>query len=124
MAHSYSEYSTYKQCAAKHNYSYNQRLPRTKKVNEAMQRGTDIHNSIENFMEGKSDSLHIDIHQQYGQWLYGMRNNYECYPERRFSFNEKWEKVEWDAEDCFVRGFLDLDIYSKEDGVNIYEWKT
>jgi len=122
MPHSYSEYSTYKQCAAKHNYAYNMDFPRVP-IGPAGQRGTQVHDTVEQFMLGKTDQLDKSIHEKYGQWLYGMRNNYECIPELRFSFDVHWNPVPWDDEDCFVRGFFDLHV-DADGEIIIYEWKT
>lgn len=123
MRHSYSSFSTYKQCPAKYRYSYLDKLPRSP-MGPGAERGTRIHDSVDKFMQGKAEELDPEIHTQYGMWLYGIRTNYICEPEALFVIDRDWNFVEDGSEYAYVKGFMDLHTYKEDVEVNIYEWKT
>lgn len=122
MPHSYSEYGTWKQCARKHHHSYNERRPRGPQ-HPAAARGDAIHQSIDNYCLEQTEQLHPDIHEQYGQFIWNIRNDFTCKPEHKFAFDVNWKKVAYKSPKAWVRGKLDL-LAVAEDEVVIYEWKT
>jgi hypothetical protein len=90
----------------------------------AAQRGTDVHDSIEQFMHGKVDQLHPEIHSKYGQMLTSLRAQYtHLGPEERWAVDENWEEVPYKSDKAWIRGFLDLGAQTKT-VFDIYEWKT
>jgi len=124
MPHSYSSWSTFNKCPARYKYSYIEKVPVPEgEPHPAMARGTEIHDSIEQYVLGEQEYLHPDIHQKYGQWVFGLRESYECAPELRFAMTRNWKPTKWDAKNAWVRGFLDLKLESDEDLI-VYEWKT
>jgi CRISPR/Cas system-associated exonuclease Cas4 (RecB family) len=121
MRHSYSSWSTYKQCPAKFKFSYIDKLPRGA-VHPNAKRGTEIHKSVEDFINGSQPMLHAEINSEYGHWITSLKNNSECLPEPMWLINSDWELI--DNEDrAWAKGFFDLQAVS-EDKVEIYEWKT
>ena len=87
--YSYSRLATFKKCPAKFKYSYIDKVDMPFEVSPAMERGTEIHNSLEAFMNGHTEQLHPDIHEHYGQFFFSLRANYTCQPEAKWAFN--WE---------------------------------
>ena len=87
-------------------------------------RGTNIHNSIEDFMNRKTEMLHPDIHEHYGQFFFGLRENYRCEPEAKWAFDWEWRACDYDAPDCMIRGFMDLKLVPEDDNIQVYELKT
>lgn len=105
---SYSRYSTYKKCPAKYNYAYNLKVPVERgPASPAMLRGSEIHKSVENYLNKLSEMLHPDIHKNYGQFFMGLRESYENHPELKFALDDDWQPCDFDDEHCMVRGFMD-----------------
>ena len=120
--YSYSSVATYKKCPRKYRYSYVDRLPRSQEVSPAMQRGTDRHNNVEQFMLRESEDLHDEL-LLYHAWMSQLRDCEVVVPEWKFGITAECKPCEFDAEDCKVRGFVDLKI--QDDGaLDLYEWKT
>lgn len=118
---SYSKYSTWAQCARKFKFRYIDRLADTK--SEAMGRGTEVHNSVEDYLAGKREDLHPDIHEYYGQFMQGLRNA-GCLPEVKLAINFLWEQVEWDSPDAYCRSMIDAVMPPKDGVLHAFEWKT
>lgn len=124
MAYSYSRISTFEDCKAKYNFSYLEKIDIPFIPSPAMERGTDIHNSVEAFILGQAEQLHPEIHQHYGQFFFGLRENYECMPEHRWAFDWDWREIDYDSPDAMVRGFMDLKLVPADDNIQVYEFKT
>jgi hypothetical protein len=126
MIYSYSSLSTYKQCPAKFNYAYIQKFQVEKEPpSPAMERGSKIHDSVELFLLGKTEFLHPDIHEPYGQFMTGLRNDYEdIRPEYKWGITWEFKPCAYDAGDCMLHGYVDLLILPKEGNLLLYEWKT
>lgn len=121
MAFSYSRYMTFKKCPLKYKFSYIDGLRPPFTESPAMARGTEIHQSIEDFLNGESEELHPDIHEFYGQYFNSIRED-DVFPELPFSYNWEWNVCDFDSPDCMVRGFFDtIHLYN---GVNVLEYKT
>ena len=93
MRHSYSSWSTYKQCPAKFKFSYIDKLPRGA-VHPNAKRGTEIHKSVEDFINGSQPMLHPEINSEYGHWITSLKNNSECLPEPMWLVNSNWELID------------------------------
>lgn len=124
MAYSYSRINTFFQCKAKYNWSYIdvQDIPFV--PSPAMERGTEVHNSVEGFLRGHTEHLHPDIHKHYGQFFLGLRENYSVMPEHRWALDWNWEVCQYGDHNAMIRGFMDLKIVPHEDNLQIYEFKT
>ena len=121
---SYSRNATAKQRPAKFYWSYIERVEVPREPSPAMERGSEIHNSLEAFMQGHSEMLHPDIHEHYGQFFFSIRENYTVQPEARWAFNWQWEPCDYDDVHCMVRGFMDLKFVPENENIQIYEYKT
>jgi hypothetical protein len=49
---------------------------------------------------------------------------YPAHPEKKFALTEDWESCDFDDEDAFVRGFIDLVLETPNPTLTIYEYKT
>ncbi len=124
MAYSFSRINTFFQCKAKYNWSYIDIQDVPFIPSTAMERGTEIHNSVEQFFNRASDLLHPDIHKHYGQFFLGLRENYECFPEYRWAMDWNWEPIKYNSPDAMLRGYMDLKLVPEDDNVQVYEFKT
>ncbi len=95
----------------------------------ALVRGNEVHDSIENFFKG-SDHLHPDL-VNYKQWMWGLRQDYDCYPEYKWAFridmNDTWTAVDFNDPSATWRGLFDLKLIPKrkvDRDIDIQEWKT
>lgn len=125
--YSYSKLATYKKCPAQFKYSYIDRIKIAKSESPQMQRGTAIHDSIENYVLGAAPELHPEIHENYGQFVHGLREGYQCFPEQGFGLKADLTVCAYDDPEVWFRGYFDLKILPKEGTEGfpiIYEWKT
>ncbi len=122
--YSYSRLSTFTQCPAKYNWSYVDKVDVERISSPAMERGTKIHNSLEAFVKRETEILHPDIHEHYGQFMFSIRENYECFPESRWAFDWLLRPCAYDEPMCMIRGFMDLKFVPENDNVQVYEYKT
>jgi CRISPR/Cas system-associated exonuclease Cas4 (RecB family) len=125
--YSYSKVQTHRKCPRKFMYAYRDKVVVAKIESTAMDRGTEIHKSVQRFMMNESDFLHPEIHGFYGQFFTNLRANYLCFPEHVFSFTEDWHACQYDDPLCWIRGSFDLKILPKENQEGeliVYEFKT
>ncbi len=127
-AKSFSKWATYDRCPRQYKYRYTDKVAviRTEK-GEAAQRGTRVHNSVEELFKGTRPNVDEEIQDAYGEWLCSIRDGYECIPELKFALNQEFEVCGYYADDCLVRGFIDLVVKPEIDGklsIAAYEWKT
>jgi hypothetical protein len=122
MIHSLSKLGTFEKCAAQYDYRYNKRLPSTK--GPAAQRGIDNHALIERYIKGDSDEL--GEYTFYKSWLDSLRVGTKCIPEAKLALASDWSARDWEADDIWWRGVLDLLIPPMSPGVTayVYDWKT
>jgi len=123
---SYSGLSLYTGCPASFRRKYLLKevvkYPPTRETAPAMFRGTDIHNSIEDYLLGKRENLHKEIHKDYFKFCVNLKE-LETKPELAFAFDANWEPLPFDAEEAEIRGFMDA-VLCTEDQLVVYEWKT
>lgn len=125
MIHSYSSIATFKQCPAKWNWTYRDRFPHTRETSPQMERGTDIHNSVEEYLKGTTEFLHADIHQDYGQFMMTLRENYtDIRTEFKWGITREFESCGYSDANAMLHGFFDLMIVPETENLLIYEWKT
>ena len=53
-----------------------------------------------------------------------LRENYECVPEYKWAIDRDWKIVPYDSKKAYLRGFFDLKVDAKIEGLFLYEWKT
>jgi CRISPR/Cas system-associated exonuclease Cas4 (RecB family) len=122
MAHSYSSWSTYTKCPALYKYQYLDRIGK-KTTSPQMERGTAIHQSVEDYILKKADKLHPEIHVNWGEYVYRLMITSRCEPEVKWAFDKRWNRVEFDDPNAYIRGVLDLKWENPIDA-GIKEWKT
>jgi hypothetical protein len=122
MILSYSKYTTWDKCPRKFKYRYIDKLEEPK--GGAMSRGTEIHNSVEDFLLGKADMLHPDIHSYYGQFFTALRDA-GALTEEKIAVDRNWRAIDWDSTEAYVRSVLDIRMPMRDDGeVQVFELKT
>lgn len=128
MKFSYSSIATYKQCPAKFNFAYIEKaeapdLP----PSPALERGTKIHDSIESYMNRTTEFMHPEIHEQWGQYMHGIREGGgTIIPELKWGITWDFQPCDYDYEMCMFRGFVDLLVVPDDTSLPLdqYEWKT
>ena len=115
--YSYSALATYKQCPAKYKYAYVDKLPRGDR-HEAAVRGDDIHQSIEDYIAGNRDDVHIDIVQHLG--FFEQLRDLGALPETKFAVDRNWQPCDYDSDQRLLRGKIDIELPQ----VALYELKT
>lgn len=125
-AASFSRVQTYKKCPASYEWQYVLGNRPEYSPGPAAQRGTRIHNSIEQaFLLNDVHKLDDEIPAKIIPVLmeHHGRDDCECRPEMPFAFTSEWEPTEFDAKDAYVRGLMDnVFIYSNK--LIIHEYKT
>lgn len=120
MAHSYSSWSTYNKCAARYRYAYLDRLPGDP-PSPQMERGTRIHESLEKYFLGEAKRLDKEVHAQNGLYVSQIKGVHD--PEWKWGLTKKLEPTDFDAQDAYVRGVIDLRT-AGEASLHLHEWKT
>lgn len=128
MKYSYSSIATYKQCPAKFEFAYITK-PDVPGIppGPALERGTTIHNSVEDYLNGSVEFLHPDIHSNYGQFMLGIREGPgDIRPEWEWGITWEFKPCAYDAADCMLHGYMDLVILPEDTNasIDLYEWKT
>ncbi len=124
--YSYSRLATFKKCPAKFKFAYIDKVDVPFIPSPAMERGTAIHDSLEQFMQGHSDQLHADIHEHYGQFFFGLRETFhgKIFPEHKWGLSWECVPCAYDAPNVMIRGYMDLKFVPEDDNVQVYEYKT
>ena len=124
MPISYSRYGTHLKCGFKYDLTYIQKIKTTPQPpSPAMERGSLLHNSAEDYVLGKIPELHPEL-KPYGQWLHSLRENYDCKPELKWGITLDWQFTEFDDDQAMARGIWDLLIKTPEPELSIKEYKT
>ena len=123
MATSHSGLMTYERCPKQYEYRYILKIPDTRPKSDAMARGSTIHESLEHFLLGKQDFVHHEV-MKHGARYRAIRDTCTVWPERKFAFDEKWSEVDFDSEDAWIRGVIDLVYKDQHDTVYVHEFKT
>lgn len=122
---SYSRVQKYKKCPASYEWSYVLGNP-GKPSGPAAARGTRIHKSIEDF-HNNVDSLDEEIPFKMAEYLnrYYVNDDWTAHPELEFCFTKAWEPTGFDAEDGYIRGYMDgVWVHKSGKRVEIDEYKT
>lgn len=122
-AASFSSIQTYKKCPAQYNYKYNLGMRDDRPPGPAALRGTAIHNSIEDHYNFDSP-LHEEIPEKIKPHILKHKGVCEdVRPEMTFALTREWSPCEFDAEEAYVRGFID-NVFVYPDRVVMHEYKT
>ncbi len=122
-AKSYTQVSSYEKCPKQYSFRYVERIKVDRVKSPAAERGTIIHQSIEDYMNGKATHVHPEI-ASYEEWLGDLKKD-GAKSELSFCLNDMWEPVDWNSPEGYIRGYIDLiyDDYAG-DGLILYEFKT
>lgn len=128
-AASFSRVQTYKKCPAMYEWQYILGNKDERGPGPAAERGTRIHNSIEQaFLTRNLNLLDVEVPTKIRSILQMCMHDVtsemcETRPEMVFALTRDWEPTEFEAEDAYVRGFMD-GVFVYEDKVLIHEYKT
>lgn len=120
---SFSSLMNYETCPYRAYLSGVKRLPQPE--SEALLRGSQIHEQIENYIQGQSDDLSMVKHQH--GIIDTVREDYangKCQVEENWGYTRDWVTTGWTAPDTWAR--IKLDAFVQEDdniGV-VYDWKS
>lgn len=123
---SYSRLATWKQCPYKAKLLMIDKLQEP--TNEAMQRGSDIHKKLENYM-GDGRKVVFKEMGPYKDYLKGIRQNRDKYSEfhteMQVAFNKELAQVDWFAWNAWLRAVIDLYIVEDDKKhATIIDYKT
>lgn len=128
MIQSYSSMATFQQCPAKYKFAYIDKVEvQELEPSPALERGSAIHDSIESYFKGGTEFLHPDIHKNYGQFMFGIReNNTDVRPEFKWAVTWEYEPCDYNDPRAMIHGYIDLLVLPEDKNQNIplYEWKT
>lgn len=124
-AWSYSRLQTWRQCPFKAKLLMIDRLKEP--TNAAMERGSNIHKKLENFMNTSSNRTFKEM-GVYKGILKDIKKNKEkmeiFQTEMQVAFNKSLETVDWFAADAWLRGIFDLYIKYDNNKALIVDYKT
>ena len=128
---SYSRMSGYKKCPASYEWQYVLGHKEEFNPGPAALRGLEIHGSIEDYYNGKRDALHHEIPDKMAEHIlkHHGKEDWIFYPEYEFALTKDWTPTTFDAEDAFVRGYIDnlltrVDVDQNVVEVIVDEYKT
>lgn len=127
-----SAFAEYQKCPAKTKYKRIDRLPDP--PGPALARGTAIHLAAEEFINGTRPDVSEDL-VKIKPRLTKLRSAFKkgkAVPEVKLAFNDKWERVPWEASEKWPRWelnawlILKIDVLEKKprSAVDITDWKT
>jgi CRISPR/Cas system-associated exonuclease Cas4 (RecB family) len=93
------------------------------KGSPAMQRGTDIHQTCEDYLLGKVgiEGLHVEIPQAWRNLISGLKH-FEAKPEEQWEVEEGWHPVEGGA--VWLRAKIDAHYFPSQDTLHVIDYKT
>jgi hypothetical protein len=124
---SFSRYIDYRLCPFKAKLKYLDKIAEPK--NEAMERGSHIHELAEHYIKGASSRLPAELkgftdefkmlRKQYKKAISGM------VVEDSWAFTKEWDETRWDNwVGCWVRIKLDCAHHESDDVMIVTDWKT
>lgn len=130
-AASFSRVQTYKKCPAMYEWQYILGHKDERGPGPAAERGTRIHNSIEQaFLMEDLGLVDVEVPSKIKEVLQRSFDEVhtgkcEVMPEMAFALDKEWNPCEFEAEEAFVRGFMDNVFYfPNENKVVVHEYKT
>jgi CRISPR/Cas system-associated exonuclease Cas4 (RecB family) len=124
---SFSRYSDYRQCPLKAKIKYIDKI--SEPSNDAMARGSKIHEKVEDYIKGKIVRLpkELKLVTDKLKMLKAMfkKITSRMYVEETWAFTSKWTATAWnDWAGCWVRIKLDCAYLLVEDVMIVVDWKT
>lgn len=99
--------------------------PMTEADAPAMFRGKRIHEGIEKFLLKQSDELPKEVQENYAGFFGMLREEAMLRVELPWAFDKDWGPVDFDSEDCSLRGVIDSLLYDIDENIiHLYEYKT
>lgn len=120
MSYSYSAIKLYEQCPLKHKLTRIDHL--VEPSGDAANRGKTIHAEIEAILKGGLNLLSDDIkhlEEKLSNWI-----KVNGQSELPVGINDKWEPVDFNAEDVMFRGIIDLFIKEESGRATVLDFKT
>jgi hypothetical protein len=99
-----------------------------KSKNAAMERGSDLHSTCEDFIQGVTDALPKKIKHcrdtivQYREWL--LTDPKSVHIEEKWAFDALWGEADWYSDKTWARVKLDAMHFSSETSARIDDWKS
>lgn len=121
MIHSLSKLGTFESCAAKYKFQYVDKFPRS--TSASASRGVDTHAMVEQYLNSVLPDLPHDL-SFYKGFLDGLKTLPEIFPEKKIALTREWKPTEWEGNETWYRGILDLLIPPTNGTIHIYDWKT
>ena len=127
---SFSGLQTYEKCPLAAKKQYLDKLPR--RGSPQADRGNQVHQDIELFINGQQDELKEKINKTYINELTDFRTQFlagDVFVEEPWGYNADWQFCGFEHEDVWVRGLLDLGhiVERIDDAITVlhgYDWKT
>lgn len=91
FAWSYSRYSCFKECPARYRYAYIDKLPEQK--NKWAQRGIEIHEKAEKFLDGRIKKLPLEL-SKLGDHIQHLKK-IKAVPEQAWALSSSWQAADW-----------------------------
>ena len=120
MSYSYSAIKLYEQCPLKYKLTRIDHL--VEPSGDAANRGKTIHAEIEAILKGGLNLLSDDIkhlEEKLSNWI-----KVNGQSELPVGINDKWEPVDFNAEDVMFRGIIDLFIKEESGRATVLDFKT
>lgn len=118
---SYSRLSDYEQCPLRAKLKYIDKVPEPErplpkgKTEHANNRGTRVHTSCENYINGTSTDLAPEAAKHFKDALVGMRDSYKrglVTLEGEWGFDKDWEPADYNGDDCWLRIKADAVVFT------------
>lgn len=132
-AWSYSRLAVYRKCPRQFKYKFVDKLPEPK--SPAMQRGTDVHLMLQNYVEGKTKKFPVMPPKADGtgggpvsaeiRKLYDRLRKAKANCELEYATDSKWAPTSWFDRGTWTRAKLDVELHlPKEEAAEVIDTKT
>lgn len=121
MRASYSAYDAFHKCGAKFKFKYLDKLVEVRANDDAARRGTDMHKSLEDYVNGTTNEWPASIPVQWRPYVNAVRALPQKFTEYRFAVNREFEVRPWDG--AWLVGVFDVVAIAKG-GLLVIDWKT
>lgn len=119
---SYSRLSVYEKCPRQFAFRYIEKVAVGKReTSPQMERGTNMHNSIEQYLLGATKGLHPEV-EHYRQTFKDLLFK-NATPEQKIGLDYNWQLVGFDSPTTWVRGVLDT-RFNVAQTASSFEWKS
>lgn len=118
---SYSRLSIYEKCPRQFAFRYIEKVKVERTTSPQMERGTAMHNNIEQYLLGETKALmpEVEDHREVFKELIEKKAT----PELKIGLTRDWRPSEFDDPNAYVRGVLDT-VFHVEQGASSLEWKS